>query len=113
MERKTMYDMQLEVDRYIRQFKEGYFQPLSMLARMTDEVGELAREVNHRYGEKPKKEGEAENSIDMELGDILFIIICFANSLGIDLEEAFDRVMHKYNTRDANRWTRIDSNSEA
>ncbi|MBN2909632.1 nucleotide pyrophosphohydrolase [Polycladomyces sp. WAk] len=113
MDRKTMYDMQQEVDLYIRQFKEGYFQPLSMLARMTEEVGELAREVNHRYGEKPKKESEAENSIDMELGDLLFIIICFANSLGIDLEEAFDRVMHKYNTRDANRWTRIESNTEA
>ena len=45
----------------------------------------------------------------MESGDILFIVICFANSMGIDLEEAFHRVMHKYNTRDANRWTRVDS----
>lgn len=50
-----MQTMQQEVDQYIGQFKEGYFSPLSMLARMTEEVGELAREVNHSYGEKPKK----------------------------------------------------------
>ena len=56
--------------------------------RMSEEVGELAREVNHTYGEKPKKSTEADNSIELELGDILFITICFANSLGIDLTEA-------------------------
>lgn len=107
MKEKTMKEMQREVDSYISQFKEGYFQPLSMLARMTEEVGELAREVNHRFGEKPKKAGEEENSMEMELGDLLFIIICFANSQGINLEEAFQMVMEKYKTRDADRWTRI------
>ncbi|MDA8354508.1 MAG: nucleotide pyrophosphohydrolase [Firmicutes bacterium] len=108
LDSKKMSDMQQEVDRYISQFKEGYFHPLSMLARMTEEVGELAREVNHRYGEKPKKTDEADRSMEMELGDLLFIIICFANSLHIDLDEAFQLVMDKYNTRDANRWTRIE-----
>ncbi|WP_374709310.1 nucleotide pyrophosphohydrolase [Desmospora profundinema] len=102
--------MQREVDQYISQFKEGYFHPLSMLARMTEEVGELAREVNHRYGEKPKKPEEAEQSMEMELGDMLFILICFANSLDIDLEEAFRLVMDKYEVRDADRWTRLDEN---
>ncbi|WP_225442769.1 nucleotide pyrophosphohydrolase [Paenibacillus lycopersici] len=106
MSQKSLADIQKEVDAYIGQFKEGYFSPLSMLARMSEEVGELAREVNHRYGEKPKKSDEADNSIEMELGDILFIVVCFANSLGIDLTEAHDRVMEKFNTRDANRWTR-------
>ncbi|GIO65208.1 nucleotide pyrophosphohydrolase [Paenibacillus sp. JTLBN-2024] len=106
---KTLAEMQKEVDRYISQFKEGYFSPLSMLARMSEEVGELAREVNHRFGEKPKKATEEENSIELELGDILFITICFANSLGIDLTEAHDKVMHKFNTRDANRWTKKDT----
>lgn len=106
LKEKTLAEMQREVDRYISQFKEGYFSPLSMLARMSEEVGELAREVNHTYGEKPKKPEEAENSIELELGDILFITICFANSLGIDLTEAHDRVMHKFATRDADRWTK-------
>lgn len=109
MSDKTLKDMQQEVDRYISQFKEGYFQPMTMLARMTEEVGELAREVNHRFGQKPKKPDEADNSIELELGDILFITICFANSLGIDLTEAHDKVMHKFQTRDADRWTKINT----
>lgn len=109
---KTMQEMQQEVGQYISQFKEGYFSPLSMLARMTEEVGELAREINHFYGEKPKKKDEGEKTVEEELGDVLFIVICFANSLGIDLQEAFDRIMHKFNTRDKDRWTRIEENEQ-
>jgi len=106
LQERTLADIQRDVDAYISQFKEGYFSPLSMLARMSEEVGELAREVNHQFGEKPKKREEAENSIEMELGDILFIVICFANSLGIDMTEAHRKVMEKFNTRDADRWTK-------
>ena len=112
MDRKTLSDMQNEVDQYISQFKEGYFKPLSMLARMTEEVGELAREVNHLYGEKPKKPTEADNTIEMELGDILFIVICFANSLGIDLTAAHNQVMQKFQIRDAKRWTKVNTEAE-
>ncbi len=108
MKDKTLKEIQQEVDQYINQFKEGYFHPLSMLARLTEEVGELAREVNHQFGQKPKKPEEEENSIQNELGDIIFIVACFANSLHIDLNEAFDQVMHKYNTRDKDRWSRKD-----
>ncbi|GMK46191.1 MULTISPECIES: nucleotide pyrophosphohydrolase [Paenibacillus] len=106
MAEKSLADIQREVDAYIGQFKEGYFSPLALMARMSEEVGELAREVNHYYGEKPKKPNEEENSVEMELGDILFILSCFANSLNIDLTEAHNKVMNKFNTRDANRWTR-------
>ncbi|NIK67744.1 nucleotide pyrophosphohydrolase [Paenibacillus sp. BK720] len=106
MAEKSLADIQREVDAYIGQFKEGYFSPLALMARMSEEVGELAREVNHYYGEKPKKPNEEENSIEMELGDILFILSCFANSLNIDLTEAHNKVMKKFNTRDSNRWTR-------
>ncbi|MDF2668492.1 MAG: nucleotide pyrophosphohydrolase [Paenibacillus sp.] len=109
---KSLKEMQGEVDAYISQFKEGYFSPLAMLARMSEEVGELAREVNHTYGEKPKKSTEEQNSIELELGDILFITICFANSLGIDLTEAHNRVMHKFQTRDANRWTKRNTEDQ-
>lgn len=108
METKTMKDMQKEVDAYIGQFKEGYFSPLAMMARLTEEMGELAREVNHYYGEKPKKTTEKERSIEEELGDVLFVMICMANSLNIDLETAHNIVMNKFNTRDKDRWTRID-----
>jgi NTP pyrophosphatase (non-canonical NTP hydrolase) len=99
-------DMQQIVDRYISQFKEGYFRPMTLVVRLTEELGELAREVNHLYGEKPKKPEEAEGSIALELGDLLFVITCLANSLDIDLTDAFLQVMHKFETRDANRWTR-------
>jgi len=112
MSERSLHELQQEVHQYISQFKEGYFSPLSMMARMSEEVGELAREVNHQFGEKPKKSTEADNSIEMELGDILFITICFANSLGIDLTEAHDKVMHKFNTRDADRWTKVNTESE-
>lgn len=109
MTEKSLAQIQREVDQYISQFKEGYFSPLALVARLAEEVGELAREVNHTYGEKPKKPDEADNSIEMELGDILFILNCFANSLNIDLTKAHDQVMNKFNTRDANRWTKIES----
>lgn len=98
-------EMQVDVDNWISQFEEGYWHPLSMLARMTEEVGELAREVNHLYGQKPKKSAEGEGNLGLELADILFIIICFANSMQINLEDAFKMMMQKYRTRDANRWT--------
>lgn len=111
MSNKTLLDIQQEVDAYISQFKEGYFSPLSLMARMSEEVGELAREVNHLYGEKPKKPTEADSSIEMELGDILFIMSCFANSLNIDLTEAHNKVMNKFRTRDADRWTKLDTDA--
>lgn len=107
LKEKTIVEMQTQVDQYIRQFKEGYFSPLAMMARMTEELGELAREINHYHGEKPKKNDEQEKTIEQELGDILFVLICFANSLNISLEESFDLVMEKFQTRDKDRWTKI------
>jgi NTP pyrophosphatase (non-canonical NTP hydrolase) len=105
---KSIKELQQEVDAYISQFKEGYFSPLAMTARLTEELGELAREVNHYYGEKPKKTTEVEKTIEEELGDLLFVLICFANSLNIDLAKAHDKVMEKFNTRDKDRWTKIE-----
>ncbi|WNS74013.1 nucleotide pyrophosphohydrolase [Bacillus sp. DTU_2020_1000418_1_SI_GHA_SEK_038] len=112
MQEKTMKDLQEEVDTYISQFKEGYFSPLAMLARLTEELGELAREINHQYGEKPKKATETEKAIEEELGDTLFVLICLANSLNIDLETAHNGVMNKFNTRDKDRWTRIEDQGD-
>ncbi|GAA5415357.1 uncharacterized protein YpjD [Paraliobacillus ryukyuensis] len=104
--------MQQRVDNYISQFKEGYFSPLSMLARFTEEIGELAREINHTYGEKPKKKTEVTNSIEAELGDLMFVMLSFANSLDIDVAEAFDHSMTKIETRDKNRWTKKELERE-
>ena len=102
---KTMKNMQTEVDDYIGQFKTGYFSPLANLARLTEEVGELAREINHYHGEKKKKETEDENTIKAELGDNLFVLLCIANSLDIDMTESFDETIN-FNTRDKDRFER-------
>ncbi len=98
--------LQSRVDAWISQFEEGYFHPLTNIARLSEEVGELAREVNHRFGQKTKKPEEAEGDMGMEMADILFVLICMANREGIDLQEAFDRMMAKVEGRDAERWTR-------
>ena len=102
----SLGDAQRRVDGWIAQFEEGYFHPLTNLARLTEEVGELAREVNHRFGQKTKKQDEPEGDLAMEMADILFVLICMANREGIDLQTAFDRMMEKVERRDAERWTR-------
>ncbi|RFA37258.1 nucleotide pyrophosphohydrolase [Virgibacillus dokdonensis] len=104
----TTKEIQERVDQYIGQFKEGYFSPLSLMARLTEETGELAREVNHYYGEKPKKKTEKEKSMEEELGDIIFVLTCFANSLNMDLSDCFHRAITKIETRDKDRWTKKD-----
>ena len=100
-------EAQSAVDAYVGQFKEGYWPPLSNLARLIEEVGELARELNHRYGHKPKKPGEPEQDIGMELADIMFVLMALANEQKIDLEAAFRTVLEKYQVRDRDRWTRL------
>ncbi len=102
----SLKDAQTRVDTWVSQFEEGYFHPLTNLARLSEEVGELAREVNHRFGQKTKKKDEAEGDLAMEMADILFVLICMANREKIDLQEAFDRMMTKVERRDAGRWTR-------
>lgn len=101
-------DAQRQVDEYIGQFREGYFPPLVNLARLTEEVGELAREINHRFGPKTKKPEEPESDIALELADILFVIVVLANQLGVDLQDAMEQTMRKYTVRDADRWERRD-----
>jgi NTP pyrophosphatase (non-canonical NTP hydrolase) len=101
-----MRQAQRRVDAWISQFQEGYFHPLTNLARLTEETGELAREINHRFGQKSRKPEEPEGDLAMEIADILFVLICIANREGIDLDQAFDRMMAKVERRDANRWTK-------
>ncbi|MGP4071929.1 nucleotide pyrophosphohydrolase [Piscibacillus sp. B03] len=110
--KQDLQQMQKRVDEFISQFKEGYFSPLAMTARLTEELGELAREVNHYYGEKPKKSSENEKLIEEELGDLFFVLITFANSLNIDLSEAFDISMSKIEQRDQNRWTKKENDND-
>jgi NTP pyrophosphatase (non-canonical NTP hydrolase) len=99
-------EAQHTVDGWVSQFEEGYFPPLANVARLAEEVGELAREVNHQFGPKRKKADELPGSMAAELGDILFVVICLANAQQIDLDDAFRTTMEKITARDAGRWTR-------
>lgn len=105
-------EMQNRVDAWISQFEEGYFPPEIMMLRLSEEVGELAREVNHQFGRKPKRADEPSGSLALELGDCLFVLISLANSLDLDLEQIFDQVMEKFRVRDGDRWTRKRSSKE-
>jgi NTP pyrophosphatase (non-canonical NTP hydrolase) len=94
------------VDEWINQFEEGYWPPLSMLASLTEEVGELAREINHREKIKTKKDTEPRGDLGLELADVLFSLICIANFYEIDLESQLRIVLDKYSYRDKDRWTK-------
>ncbi len=101
-----MKKIQEQVDKWVLQYKIGYFKPLEILARLTEEVGELARELNHRFGPKKKKSSEETQEIGDEMADIIFTLACLANSLNIDLDEHFKRVMDKCYGRDKDRYER-------
>lgn len=98
-------EAQAAVDAWISRFEEGYWPPLTNLARLTEEVGELAREMNHRFGHKTKRADEADQDLALELGDVLFVLLVIANQQGIDMEETLERVLEKYRSRDGDRWT--------
>jgi NTP pyrophosphatase (non-canonical NTP hydrolase) len=97
---------QEKVNEWVSQYKIGYFKPLEILAQITEEVGELARELNHTYGPKKKKQSEQKNEIGEEMADIIFAIICLANSLDIDLDNKFEAIVDKRYSRDKDRWER-------
>jgi len=102
----NLTEAQRRVDAWISQFEEGYWPPLSNLARLTEEVGELARLMNHKFGHKPKKPDENEQDLALELADILFVLLVIANEQKIDLDDALERTLEKYRVRDGERWTK-------
>ena len=91
-------EVQAYVDAWIKQ-RGHYWSPLSQYARLTEEVGELGRELNFRFGDKPRAAKDAAGSISDELGDVLFIVILLANYLGIDLASAVTATLEKYERR--------------
>jgi NTP pyrophosphatase (non-canonical NTP hydrolase) len=99
----TLKQMQKDVDGWVMAMG-GYFTPLSQLAQLTEEVGELARLINRVHGDQSFKKGEKDESeIPNELADILFTLNCLANTLKVDLETAITANMEKKRTRDAQR----------
>jgi NTP pyrophosphatase (non-canonical NTP hydrolase) len=108
MSDKSLGEFQAAVDAWIQQIGGGYWAPHANLARIAEEVGELARLINHQYGPKPKKASEAAQELGEELADIIFALICLANSEGIDLDEHLQHVIDKVWVRDRNRYMQRD-----
>ena len=102
----TLRDAQALVDAWMRAQGWSYWHPLAQLARMTEELGEVARVVNHLYGEKPKKPDEPQQDLGLEMADLLYTMICLANAKGVDLQEALERTLNKYRGRDSDRYPR-------
>ena len=96
-------EAQKKVDEWIQLHKIGYWKPHEILARIMEEVGEFAKEVNHDFGPKKRKINDTSNVKD-ELGDILFSLCCYANAHGISLDECFQTAMDKCYTRDKDRF---------
>lgn len=102
----ALKEIQQEVAQWTSQFEPQYWQPHEILARLMEECGELAREINHLHGPKKKKDTEYEGNLSMEMADIIFTLCCLANSKGIDMDDAWTRVMEKCYKRDNERFER-------
>ena len=100
----TVKELQQSVDAWVRESGGGYWKAPSQMLRIMEEVGELARLVNHLHGEKPKKASEARQNLPEEIGDLLFTLTCLANAEGVDLQTAMEAVLEKYRRRDRDRW---------
>ena len=100
----SLVDIQKQVDAWIEQYKIGYYPPLAIITQATEELGELAREINNRYGPRVKKSPEDSADIAEEITDLMFAMICLANSNNINLDEAWKKKMDKRYGRDKDRW---------
>ena len=99
----TLEDLQKDVDHWIKTVGVRYFNELTNMAQLTEEVGEVARIIARRYGEQSEKESDKDKDLADELADVLWVVTCLANQTGIDLTEAVQRNFDKKNIRDLER----------
>ena len=98
-----IHDAQLKVDKWIKTVGVRYFNELTNLALLTEEVGELARIIARKYGEQSFKESDKDSNMADEMADVLFVLICLANQTGVDLTAAFEQNLEKKSLRDGSR----------
>ena len=96
-------NLQIIVDNWIKEHGVRYFDELTNMAQLTEEVGEVARIISRKYGEQSLKENEELSDLGEELADVLFVLICIANQTGIDLESSFKEKLVQKTTRDKSR----------
>lgn len=94
---------QAKVDKWIKQHGVRYFNELTNMAQLTEEVGEVARIIARRYGEQSEKESDKSKDLGEELADVLFVVLCLANQTGVDLQQAFDNKLALKTERDHDR----------
>lgn len=99
----NLKNAQLQVDNWIKNHGIRYFNELTNMAQLTEEVGEVARIIARRYGEQSEKESDKNKDLGEELADVVFVILCLANQTGIDLQEAFDKKLELKTNRDHDR----------
>ena len=99
----NLNNAQLEVDNWIKNHGVRYFNELTNMAQLTEEVGEVARIIARRYGEQSEKESDKNKDLGEELADVVFVILCLANQTGIDLQAAFDKKLELKTNRDHDR----------
>lgn len=99
----TLKDAQGRVDEWIRTTGVRYFDPLTNMAMLSEEVGEVARIIARRYGEQSEKESDKSKDLADELADVLWVVICLANQTGVDLTDAFNKNLEKKDARDKDR----------
>ncbi len=95
--------LQQQVDEWIKTIGVRYFNELTNMAMLTEEVGEVARIIARRYGEQSEKESDKNKDLGEELADVLFVTLCLANQTGVNLQDAFDRKMKIKTDRDKAR----------
>ncbi|HET8838174.1 MAG TPA: nucleotide pyrophosphohydrolase [Flavobacteriaceae bacterium] len=98
-----MKKAQKQVDEWIKTHGVRYFNELTNMAQLTEEVGEVARIIARRYGEQSEKESDKNKDLGEELADVLFVVLCLANQTGVDLEEAFQKKLEIKTKRDHDR----------
>lgn len=99
----TIEEAQKQVDEWINTIGVRYFNELTNMAQLTEEVGEVARIIARRYGEQSEKESDKDKDLGEEFADVLFVLICLANQTGVDLTKAFEKRMDKKTKRDKDR----------
>jgi len=99
----NIQNAQKEVDNWIKEHGVRYFNELTNMAQLTEEVGEVARIIARRYGEQSEKESDKDKDLGEELADVLFVVLCLANQTDVDLQNAFDKRMDKKAKRDHDR----------